>query len=354
MKKDDYIRKILEELPSKEPYVFILDRKKDEELEKLFVYMITSGEPIDVRAKRVIEAAARMDAEGFNDKRFNLPNRSHLKLQIMELYQEIIEKSKDANGRLSVKRADFFGKKIAIFIFDVEGLKAVNDNLSHAIGDRYLKLFVSKIFPRRNKKLNLFLEKYELDCFEATAGGDEMVLIVYLRNWKSEDEQSMVCFVDEKGQEKNLAFELLEIIQEDIEQINVLEKLGIELAFLKKKTRINMPDDFVWYAAAPGAYSTFSTEEWLDYFNLPEDKKRAIFGIMDAILTSAEKPMKEKKASFKGGLRKSGNLHDFITYEIIARNEEVRILLDELKEKDEIIKRKDETILRLVKKFQTI
>jgi GGDEF domain-containing protein len=364
MGSDDYIEGLFEKMPLKDSFWFVPDKEEDKKLEELFIYVIKNGKrkPLDVLARDVVKKATEMSIKGFFDKRFNLPGRSYLKHEIMVTFSRVVRRAKGEDGKLKMKRVDFFGKKFAIFIFDAEGLKAVNDNLSHSLGDIYLRLLASKIFPSRNKKLAVFLEQHNLSCFEATAGGDEMALIIYFDNWEEEVEQSIFSF-NKNGQRSDLALEILNIVENDLGKTDVLKELKISIDFFRKKlaekgVKIDIHDDFIWKVAAPGSYCTLLKKDWIEHFNSSfesddkKEEKAAIYRIMDAIFTSIEKPLKRRKIAFKEGLRTSENLDDQVAYKITVRNEETRRLLDELEKKDRMICKRNLVISQLVKKIK--
>lgn len=321
MEKDDFGEFLKGVILEKDTF-FVPDKEVDQYLEGLFISWVGQGMMSDTEAKEIIIRIAEIAKEGFYDKRFNLPNRSFLKYEIRLLLSQIIREAALLNQELNVDLINSFGGRFGIIFLDVNGLKSVNDVFSHAKGDVYLELFASKVIPERNDKLAAFLKKYRLSHFVASAGGDEMVLIIYFKDWRNRDCQSLSNFLEDNGIKSNLLKRALDLIQEGIEEINLSKELEINLANLKKKLGVGVPDDFIWYGSAPASFCSFEIWEWIEHLRCSSNNKRKLYLLMDAVFTSVEREAKEEKRLFKEALRKSENLRNRVTYEIITRTEE--------------------------------
>ncbi len=105
--------------------------------------------------------AARKKAQllSMHDPLTNLPNRRY--------FREYIESK--------ITQAKRYNEKIAFLYIDLDGFKAINDEISHQAGDEVLTTL--------GKRFNQFLRKNE---FIARLGGDEFCMIVYNNKDKEE------------------------------------------------------------------------------------------------------------------------------------------------------------------------
>ena len=120
------------------------------------IFMMTTISRREQQQLETILAEQKKSAEkltylAMHDELTKLPNRRHL--------EEYIDRM--------IAHAERYKEKMALFYIDLDGFKAVNDNLSHEAGDIVLKAIT--------EKFKAFIRS---DEFIARIGGDEFCLVV--------------------------------------------------------------------------------------------------------------------------------------------------------------------------------
>ncbi|MBU2025805.1 MAG: diguanylate cyclase [Patescibacteria group bacterium] len=280
---------------------------------------------------RWVEEGERRDEAKYLDPRYNIPNKEGLKREIKRLYKALIEEARK-KGTEKIDKFEPLARRFGIIFFDVEGLKAVNDNFGHTIGDRFLELVFGKLNPK-TKEISKFLGDHGLECFFSSAGGDEFVFIIYFRGWKNTN-QSVDWYEDKEGNECNLLERFLRLLQQRVEEIDLLSALGLTFRDIAAKlNRNDVPKNFKWVASISGGAITFSPSDFGSYLKEPLliEEDQAFENIMGAILNSASEVMHVNKTAYKAAMELSGRLEDEIILDLMARNEEVRRLLQKNK-----------------------
>ncbi len=285
------------------------------------------------------------------EEKFNLKNTEEIRMEIKESFKNRIMEAKKETETIEewAEKVEEETGRFGFIFLDVNGLKAVNDLVSHSAGDKYLFRIIAKI--SESEKVKEFIGKNNLEVTSSRMGGDEFGILV-------EGESSLGEIIDEDNNLSVLTC-LRETILNEIEKIKtddiidfkrseVLEKMSeIERELLSQEP------DYSLRASVAGGECLFS-EAFRGYAEKPKQEENLSFieminGLMGDVIDLSEERQKNNKEEFKKNL----NGLDCITLRtseerelaiLEARNREVIAekdkIIEELKRENEELKKR--------------
>jgi len=254
------------------------------------------------------------------DKRFdNIFDQKYLRFEIDKILDNLF--SEEENSKT---------QKVALFSFDINGLKTVNDLGEHETGDEYLRRTVtafentSKFIQSKIKKEFNIKEDVEITHF--VAGGDEFFIIINAKNTPDN-----LIFNADKLEN------YLSLYQEAVASIDCSDLIDFKNPKIKEKVGdVEIPEGFKWKATVSGGAINLNEaiqktiiagdiKEKEDYIK----NRNAIKG---GFIHSADQNAIQDKAEFKNSLLKEKVTYytkwdHYLAYvELLQRNEESRRL----------------------------
>lgn len=260
-------------------------------------------EEAGVESEDILERATKYFAEevqaSYLDRRFEIPNKSYLRIELVRIIDDLIEKNK-IEDKL---------EEVAILSFDVNGLKAVNDLSGHDNGDIYLQRIVEVL---KSGETSQVLKESGFDIFLSSNGGDEFSIVV----------DSKFNLID--GGREVLLDKLLEKYKNEIEQINCEDLINFNNPDIRRKFTkfdIDVPEDFSFTASVSAGASIL--KEGIGSIN-PDDfdeYHKILENIMGEMIDISDKRSMEDKERFKKELKEGGDRDRFLS-KVLKRNEE--------------------------------
>lgn len=281
------------------PQKELLDFKKELELfpkpiRVRFKKTISRLKKYGLNNKQIIKEIKFREREimsaGYLDPRFDTVNKKFIILKIMDIIDQILDKEK-------FNPLEF--KKIGRLIFDVNGLKMVNDLKNHEAGDEFLRR-IAEIF-KNGKTTNWLNNEMNIKTIVATEGGDEFSVLLI-------DNQPIDRKIKIKEGQKTRIQILINLILDkyhtEIKQLDVSDILDFknDKEVRKKIKSVSIPPDFQFKTSVSGGKSTlyqawraaninFKTETYKQVLN----KIASIFfNISDATMRKNKEKYKKK------------------------------------------------------------
>ena len=304
------------------------------------------------------------------EEKYNLISQAKVKSNIREVFRNSLTKyhEGDKTGIAdAAKELRHYGK---IFI-DVNGLKAVNDWVSHKHGDILLDRIADCL--RNNNNINSFINKYQLNCEIGREGGDEFSLIIEsvgdaddraeevkdrLVNDIVDSEDAPAIEEENGGSSDNRKWTILErlreIILEEISQIDISDLIDFSNPEIysklseegKKLLEKAGKDDYKFFASAAAGECYFEevfTKYLKQLSSMKGEEKRAKERLLDDWMGGVQKLASERekwnKEAYKKMLADSDDPKNKFTAYLLARTESERSLLAEnmeLKDREKI------------------
>lgn len=129
---------------------------------------ISTVESMLQELKKILKAA-NLEYAANHDELTGLLNRNGVKLGVEQHFQHLSTLEDDQNIEQSTARSN----SVAIFSFDIDHFKQVNDTFGHGIGDLILKIFSSRLKKAKSELSNVFTNNFIL----SRPGGEEFELI---------------------------------------------------------------------------------------------------------------------------------------------------------------------------------
>jgi GGDEF domain-containing protein len=246
--------------------------------------------------------------EAYEDKRFEIPNGSYLRYEMLHLVDTLVSE------KLNLTKV----RGLGIINFDVNGLKAVNDLTGHERGTDYLKRIVETL---KNGHTTKDLEEEGIKVFISSNGGDEFAIIL------SDDVN-----LSEIKDGKNFIDQILKYYQEEISSIDMSDSINFsDSEIIKKFDGIEIPKDFKFTASVSGGVALLE-EILVDDKILPEiesedlDYSDKLGKIISGLFEKSDKRGKENKDTFKQGLDESDDKNKKFLSVVLKRNKETALL----------------------------
>lgn len=218
------------------------------------------------RAKALIEKLgaeiAKLETLAYRDELTGLPNRRYFE---DFLAREIAEYRRyhptEAERRSEPYELELFEDELALYYFDLNGFKTINDTHGHDVGDQILKALADSFNQTR----------FRGQTFLARLGGDEFVFVAVVRN------------VDEA---KNLAERISQTVRAAVVavpkgQIQAKASLGFALF----DADVDTAEDLVRHADTAMYAAKKLPKEFRDriayYGNLTEDHHKALEALIE-------------------------------------------------------------------------
>jgi GGDEF domain-containing protein len=245
-------------------------------------------------------------------------------------------------------------ERVARFMFDADGLKAVNDLTgAHGKGDEYLRRIAEVLSSHDTQAAKLLFEAGVNEVIPMTAGhGDEFsvmvrgdkpldmnklgeALVQYEQHIAEVDVSDLVDFSD---QDIRLAYAAR--TREQFEAMSDQEKAELEAS-----VRTDIPEGFKMHAKASGGVESlaqgilYAMDEQRGDRQLTgqEDYETILNRMMGGLWESADQKMMADKTTSKTRLKESADPHERAQYQIFSRNVDQRMANRELAEaRDEI------------------
>ncbi len=248
-------------------------------------------------------------AETYFDSRSAIPNKKFLIKQLNNDIESIYprgESSPDVSERAS---------RVALFNFDLNGLKSVNDILGHSRGDYYLSS-TAFVLNHGNLTGELRHKGYQVTAY--ACGGDEYSI-------RMESPEPLT---------DDFLHRMLTTYQQELQSFPVFfedDQKKIKDLFIKEIPEIKIPENFEFYPTMGGGFSTladvYRAYEESDHSKTPRSDtfnarlERVWYDTADIRATT-------NKETFKRGLKEGEDATDvskFLSL-ILLRNAESRIL----------------------------
>ncbi len=221
------------------------------------------------------------------DARFEIANKNFAVLKILDKIEELAQGKTWRVESLS---------RVARFVFDINGLKTINDLAGHQAGDKLLQRGV-KVF-QAGATTQWLKKNFKLEVFPAAEGGDEFSLLVSGK----EDLRQMVTN-PLTGEKQELLQAALENYWQEIREIKLDDLVDFERAEMREKLDgAAVPKDFKFMATTSGGYGLLS-EAWEKLgggsgkSGKPDEAR--IGGLAAEFMDLADQRMLENKVEFK-------------------------------------------------------
>lgn len=265
-----------------------------------------SKEVLRLQAKDVIKDSVTM----YRDERFEISNFNFFKAELFGFIDKILVEDE-------LESLDDLDKTAMIF-FDVDGLKAVNDNALnlHAAGDVYLKKISQTFNEGRTTK---WLESLGVEVSPARRSGDEFMYALRA-NSPLTKKADFVGIDGEKVENTSFADYVIARIKEDVHDIDMADVQDFSDPKQREKYKNiseTWPEDFKFRASISGGAASL-----LDAIRILNERKGDIDGKMYEELVAGEliggmidlsdKLMLEDKRLNKQKRRESNNREDVL------------------------------------------
>ena len=243
----------------------------------------------------------------YEDKRFDIPNGSYLRYEMMRLVDNLVNKK--------INLAKIRG--LGIISFDVNGLKAVNDIAGHEKGTEYLKKIVEVL---KNGRTTKSLEESGIQVFVSSNGGDEFAIIL-----NDDVNLTMVqngqIFIDK----------VLKNYQEEVNSIDVSDIINFTNSeIIKKFTGIQIPENFHFTASISGGTALIEeilTDDKISHeIEAETDYSDKLNKIIHDLFEISDNREKINKKTFKKRLGESNDKNEEFLLVLLNRNTEAAMI----------------------------
>ncbi|MFC1644803.1 hypothetical protein ACFL08_02155 [Patescibacteria group bacterium] len=285
----------------------------------------------------------------YRDNVFEISNYNFFKAELFRF----IDENLTGQDIESIEDLD----KTAMIFFDIDGLKAVNDNAmdAHASGDLYLSKIVEVFNGGRTTE---WLRSIGVECSPARRSGDEFMCALKGNiSFKIKDD-----FYGIDGEEvKNESFGeyVMKKLQEDVRSLNVDEVQDFSDPHQMNKYKDagldvgEWPEDFRFKASMSGGVATL-----LDVLRIVKDKEfkadesyeELIVGIAGEMIKGADGIMMENKEVDKKTRRKSDNIHDRLIETVYRAGRSDEEQINELKTKNKALEEQNQKMREQMEK----
>lgn len=260
-----------------------------------------------------LKTEVRNTKSAYEDKRFNIPNGSYLRYEMVHLVDTLVKE------KINLTKI----RGLGMINFDVNGLKAINDIAGHEKGTEYLKR-IAETFKSGNTTKSL--EDNGVRVFVSSNGGDEFVIILSDDINLAEVKEGYI-FINK----------ILESYQKEMELIDVGDIIDFsDPEIISKFDEIEIPGNFIFTASVSGG--TALLEEILtDETIFPEiehevDYSEKLSKIISDLFSISDKRGKKDKAAFKMELDQSGDKNKEFLLMLLKRNAETALIEQENRE----------------------
>ncbi len=250
----------------------------------------------------------------YEDKRFGIPNGSYLMYEIKHIIDDLVAEFTD-------KKIDFTKiKGLGIISLDVNGLKTINDVISHEAGSEYLRRIANVLKKGATTKE---LEADGISVFVSSNGGDEFSIIL----------SDNVNLMDVSGG-STFINKALKKYQEEVSMIEVSDLINFNRPEIFAKFKdLSIPDKFKFIASVSGG--TACIEEILvnNGFvpNATVGYSDNLNFIISGLFELSDRRSKQDKDKFKEELENSSDKHKKFLAVLLKRNLETAMIEEENK-----------------------
>lgn len=250
----------------------------------------------------------------YEDKQFEIPNGSYLRYEIKHTIDELVANFAD-------RKIDFTKiRGLGVISLDVNGLKTVNDTISHEAGNEYLKRIVNVL---KDGKTTEELEGKRISVFVSSNGGDEFSIIL------SDDLNLM-----EMAGGETFINHILKKYQKEVSEIDMSDMINFNEPSLKKKFKnFTIPEGFVFTPTISGG--TACIEEILvDNGFVPNAKigySDNLNFIVNGLFQLSDRRSQSDKEAFKEKLENSSDPHKKFLAILLKRNLDIAMIEEENK-----------------------
>jgi len=257
----------------------------------------------------------------YEDKRFGIPNGSYLRYEIKRGIDDLVANFTDE--KINFTKIKGFG----IISLDVNGLKTVNDVISHEVGNTYLSRIVEVLKGGSTTKE---LEARRISVFVSSNGGDEFSIIL------SDD----VNLIESVGK-STFINNILKKYQEEVSRIDTSDLINFNRPEISEKFKdFSIPEGFKFMATISGG--TACIEEVLvdDGFipNATAGYSDNLNFIINGLFEISDQRSKKDKNKFKEKLENSTDPQEKFLAVLLKRNLETALIEEENKKLKLLVK----------------
>ncbi len=250
----------------------------------------------------------------YEDKRFEIPNGSYMRYEIKHGIDELV-------ANFSDEKINFMKiKGLGIISLDVNGLKTVNDMISHEAGNEYLRRIVNVFKKGATTKE---LEDKRINVFISSNGGDEFSIIL------SDDVNLM-----ETAGRSTFIESILKKYQKEVSEIDTGDLIDFNKPEISEKLKaFIIPEKFKFTPTISGG--TACIEEVLVGNGFIPNETAGYSDNLNFIINSlfelADKRNREDKNTFKEELENSADPQKNFLAVLLKRNIEIAVIEEENK-----------------------